>query len=136
MAMAGMVTNRRFGLRVAGLAATVLMAGQLLAGELAVAQALLSDSAVRAKLESEWGVQVLRLVADEQDGAPVFVVRVMNPGGNYNEAFQVTVLVVDRLTGDLVPQFRHGPSGVRGAGGVRSDANENSGPTLRRESVR
>jgi hypothetical protein len=35
----------------------------------------------------------------------------MNPGGDFNEAFQVTRLVVDAETGRLVPQFRHGPTG-------------------------
>lgn len=101
----------------------------------AVAQGLMSESEVRSKLQKDWGVQVLRVQADEQDGAPVFVVRVMNPGGNFNEAFQVNVLVVDRRTGELVPQFRHGPSGVHRAGGARNDTNENAGPILRRESI-
>lgn len=102
----------------------------------AAAQDLLSESAARTALEDAYGVQVLRITADEQDGVPVFVVRVMNPGGNFNEAFMVSVLVVDRRTGDLVPQFRHEPSGVRDATGVRRDTTEDSGPILRRESVR
>jgi len=130
-----MFTNRQFGIRVAVLAQIVLAAGLMAAGGPASAQNLLSESAVRAQIETDWGVRVLRVVADEQDGAPVFLVRVMNPGGNYNEAFQVNTLVVDRRTGKLVLQFRHGPSSVRGAGGVRGSSNENSGPVLRRESV-
>jgi len=130
-----MVTNRHFGIRVAVLAQIVLAVGLMVAGGPVSAQTLLSESAVRAQIAADWGVRVLRVVADEQDGVPVFLVRVMNPGGNYNEAFQVNTLVVDRRTGKLVPQFRHGPSGVRGAGGVRGSSNENSGPVLRRESV-
>lgn len=133
--MAGTVMSRRFGLRVAAAAAIGLAAGLMATGGPASAQTLLSESVVRAQIETDWGVRVLRVVADEQDGLPVFLVRVMNPGGNYNEAFQVNILVVDRRTGKLVPQFRHGPSGVRGAGGVRGSSNENSGPVLRRESV-
>lgn len=99
------------------------------------AQALMSESAARAALEREYGVEVLRVEPGEQDGVPVFVMRVMNPGGNFNEAFQVNTLVMDRQTGRLVPQFRHGPSGVRGAGASSTGTNENSGPLLRRESV-
>lgn len=116
--------------------ALVLAAGLGLsvAGPVA-AQALMSESAARAALEKEYGVQVLRVEPGEQDGVPVFVVRVMNPGGNFNEAFQVNTLVVDRQTGNLVRQFRHGPSGVRGTGGERSGTEENSGPILRRESL-
>ncbi len=41
----------------------------------------------------------------------------MNPPGNFNEALQVNTLMVDRQTGELVPQFRHAPSGLRGVGG-------------------
>lgn len=117
------------------LAAIVFVGGLLIAPGSTAAQGLMSESAAREQLEKDWGVQVLRVQADEQDGVAVFVVRVMNPGGNYNEAFQVNVLVVDRRTGELVPQFRHGPSGLRGAAGASNDTNENSGPILRRESV-
>lgn len=114
-----------------GLAAGIILSS---AGP-AAAQTLMTESEARAALEEEYGVQVLRVEPGEQDGVPVFVVRVMNPGGNFNEAFQVNTLVINRQTGELVRQFRHGPSGMRGAGGARAGANENSGPILRRESV-
>ena len=86
------------------------------------AQALMDEAAVRVALEDIYGVRVLRLEADYRDGVDVFVARVMNPGGDFNEAFQVSVLVVDRRTGMLVPQFRHAPSGIHDAGGPRSGA--------------
>lgn len=101
----------------------------------AAAQTLLSEAAARTALEREYGVEVLRITADEQDDIPVFLVRVMNPGGNFNEAFQVNTLVVDRKTGKLVPQFRHGASGTRDRSGTLRETSENVGPVLRRESI-
>jgi hypothetical protein len=41
----------------------------------------------------------------------VWLVTVMKPGRDSNDAFQVTTLAVDRMTGALVPAFRHGPNG-------------------------
>lgn len=132
-----MSRSRRVGCHASVLAAVILGVGVLLsATRPAAAQILLSESAARTALEADYGVRVLRVDSDERDGVPVFVVRVMNPGGNFNEAFQVNVLVLDRRTAKLVPQFRHESSGVRDAAGVPDDANENSGPILRRGSVR
>jgi len=127
--------SRCVGLCISVFAVMTLAGGLLAISEPAGAQALMSEAAARAKLEKDWGVEVLRVQADEQDGVPVFLVRVMNPGGNFNEAFQVNVLVIDRRTGELVPQFRHGPTGLRGVAGAPNDADENSGPVLRRESI-
>jgi len=39
------------------------------------------------------------------------MVTVMKAGGNSNDAFQVTTLAVDQDSGNLVPAFRHGPTG-------------------------
>ncbi len=118
------------------LAAVVLAAGLLLfATAPAAAQALLTEAAARTAVEERYGVEVLRIESAEQDGVPVFLVRVMNPGGNFNEAFQVNTLVLDRRTGNLVPQFRHESSGVRDRSGTRRETDENTGPVLRRESV-
>ena len=131
-----MSRSRCVGCCASVLAAAIVAAGILLSAPPAAAQALMSETAARKALEDDYGVQVLRIDAGEQDGAPVFVVRVMNPGGNFNEAFQVNVLVIDRRTGKLVPQFRHEASGVRDAAEGPNDTSENSGPILRRESVR
>ena len=131
-----MSRSRLVGGCVSVLAAAILAAGVLQFARPAAAQTLLSEAAARESIETAYGVQVLRIDAGEQDGAPVFVVRVMNPGGNFNEAFQVNVLVIDRRTGKLVPQFRHEASGVRDAAEGPNDTSENSGPILRRESVR
>ncbi len=117
------------------LVAAILAAGLLRPAGPAAAETLLSEEAARTALEREYGVEVLRITADEQDGVPVFLVRVMNPGGNFNEAFQVNTLVVDRRTGKLVPQFRHGASGTRDRSGTRRETSEDVGPVLRRESI-
>ncbi len=73
--------------------------------------AAMSEDQVRAAITRDHGVEVLRIRADTLDGRAVFLVTVMNPGGNFNEAFQVNTLAVDAETGRLVPQFRHNPSG-------------------------
>ncbi|UCH74730.1 MAG: hypothetical protein JSU82_02425 [Rhodospirillales bacterium] len=116
-------------------AVVAFAAVSLLAVGPVAAQSLMSEAAARQALEAEYGVEVLRVEAGERDGVPVFFARVMNPAGNFNEAFQVNILVVDRRSGRLVRQFRHDNSGVQDTAGTRRDTNENSGPILRRESV-
>lgn len=71
----------------------------------------LSPAAVALDLGQRYGVQVLRVTPIERDGKNLFAVVVMNPGGNFNEAFQVTTLIVDADTGDLVTQFRDEATG-------------------------
>jgi hypothetical protein len=90
------------------LLAAALAAGLTLA---AGAQAAMTEDQVKVAIERDFGVRVLRIVSGTADGRGVFLVTVMNPGGEFNEAFQVTRLVVDAETGKLVPQFRHGASG-------------------------
>ena len=70
--------------------------------------------------------QVLRISPGTADGRNVFVVTVMNPPGDFNEAFQVNTLVVDAETGRLVPQFRHLPSGQSFSGAARNVPNRQS----------
>ena len=77
----------------------------------AVSRAAMSEDQVRTAIERDYGVRVLRIGPGTADGRKVFVVTVMNPPGDFNEAFQVNTLVVDAETGRLVPQFRHLPSG-------------------------
>lgn len=78
-----------------------------------VAYAAMSEQEVWAAVERDYGVQVLRIRPDTDDGRNVFLVTVMNPPGDFNEAFQVNTLMVDAETGQLVLQYRHGPSGHR-----------------------
>ena len=46
------------------------------------------------------------MIPSRYDGRAVFLVTVMNPGGDFNEAFQVTTLAVDVETGKLVSGYR------------------------------
>lgn len=62
-------------------------------------------------IQSRFGVEVLRVREGEIDDKPVWLVTVMKPGGDTNDAFQVTTLAVEQETGLLVPAFRHGPNG-------------------------
>jgi hypothetical protein len=56
----------------------------------------------------------------------------MNPGGNDNGAFEVSTLIVDAATGDLVPQFAHRPSGYDlPPAADRSPPPDDSGPIIR-----
>ncbi|MFQ5954761.1 MAG: PepSY domain-containing protein [Kiloniellales bacterium] len=94
----------RMGLLAAGLAlGTMLPAASV--------DAAMSEDQVRAAIVRDFGVEVLRIRPDTVDGRGVFLVTIMSPGGDFNDAFQVNTLMVDAETGQLVPQFRHHPSG-------------------------
>lgn len=100
------------------------------------AQALMSSEAARGAIERDFGVEVLRIEEAEIDGRPAFLLRVMNPEGDFNEAFQVNTLAVDRATGELIPTFRNGPSGYAPEGSVGRSGSDDVGPALRRGSLR
>ena len=70
------------------------------------AHAQVSAEAAGTGVAQEYGVDVLRVRAGDLNGTPVWLVTVMVPGGNFNSAFQVTTLAVDRMSGALVPAFR------------------------------
>ncbi len=97
----------------------------------AVSRAAMSEDQIRTAIERDYGVQVLRVSPGMADGRNVFMVTVMNPAGDFNEAFQVNTLVVDAETGRLVPQFRHLPSGQIFSGAARNVPNRQSPDALR-----
>ena len=84
----------------------------LTAAPIPAAAAVSETEAVRM-VEETYKVEVLRARAGQIDGRQVWLLTVMNRGGDFNTAFQVNTLAVDQETGRLVPAFRHGPSGVR-----------------------
>lgn len=99
----------------------------------ALAQRLTAEAAARQVAET-YGVEALRVrEVRQEDGSLAYAVTVMNPGGTSNNAFIVTTLLVDARTGELIPQFRHTPTGHE-----ISDApsnvprTESDGPALRR----
>ena len=77
-----------------------------------MAIAAMTANQVKAKIAKDFGVKVLKVRPGKTDGRKVFVVTVMNPGGDFNEAFQVSTIVVDVETGKLVSGFRHRASGL------------------------
>ena len=77
----------------------------------APALAAMSADQVAAAIAEAYGVGVLKVVAAEHEGRTVYRVTIMNPGGDFDEAFQVNTLLVDADTGKLVSGFRHRASG-------------------------
>ncbi len=100
-----MIDNKRAGV----LAAAVLLSAALAFPSPAIAA--MSANQVKAKIAKEFGVKVLTVRPGKADGRKVYVVTMMNPGGDFNEAFQVNTIIVDAETGKLVPRFRHRASG-------------------------
>ena len=98
-----------------------------------VAAAVTKEEAER-KLAETYGVEVIakRTRAGEIDGRPVWFLTVMNPGGDSNAAFKVTTLAVDRDSGELVPAFRHLPSGYELPGVVPRDDRDGLRPDAAR----
>ena len=86
------------------------------------------------QIAQRYGVQVLRADRELLDGKPVYRMVVMNPGGDFNEAYAVHTLVVDAASGALVPQFEHLPAGYAlAAPPDRTPRDDGSGVTIRRE---
>lgn len=79
------------------------------------ANAQSSQEQIIDNLESVYGVEVLRIKETTNHGTPSYEVTMMNPPGDYNEAFQVNTIVVDRENGQPVPQFREGTNGIKAA---------------------
>jgi hypothetical protein len=99
--------------------------------------AALSPDAVAVAIAKRFDVKILRVTAIERDGKSRYAVVVMNPGGNFNEAFRVTTLVVDAETGDLVAQFRPQNSGYDlPEAANRQLPGDESGAAIRRETFR
>ena len=94
----------------------VLISGAALIGlalspGLAAAQSAVTQATVRQNLEEAYPVRVLNIEEGEIGGVSAWVVTMMNEGGDFNSAFQVNTVAVNRQTGELIPSFRHGASG-------------------------
>ncbi len=100
------------GLLVPLVVAGVLATAPLLLPHAAAAQ--MTGKEVAKKIAAGYGVRVLKVRRSQIDGRAVFLVTVMNPGGDFDEAFQITTLAVDVTTGKLVSGYRHRSSGLRG----------------------
>lgn len=96
-----------------------------------------AEKALKA-IEAEYGVKVLKVRAVTVNGRAAFEAIVMNPAGNYNEAFQVNRLVVDAATGEFIQQVRHGAADFTRsaeAPGAEGLAGEDVGLASRRKSA-
>ena len=89
---------------------------------------------VALSLKDRYGVQVIRADREQLDGKPVYRIVVMNPGGDFNEAYAVHTLVVDASTGALISQFQHEPAGyVLPSPPDRMPNDDGTGTVIRRE---
>lgn len=97
------------------------------------AQRLTAEAAARQVAET-YGVEPLRVREMRlEDGRLAYAVTVMTPGGTSNSAFMVTTLLVDAQSGELVPQFRHTPTGHEFSDAPSNvPPTESDGPALRR----
>jgi hypothetical protein len=105
--------------RLSALAFAIGAAAALAPAGTALAQ-VTAEQAGRQITEA-YDVKVLNVREGDIDGRPVWYVTFMNPGGAFNEAFQVNTLAVDRQSGQLMPSFRHRASGYELPPGRRDD---------------
>lgn len=108
---------------------TAALAGTF--SQTAPASAAMSEQQLRERITTTYGVKVLRMRRGEIDGASVFFVTVMNPKGDFNEAFQVNTLAIDSDTGMLVSGFRNRPSGISNSAAPRNAPNRQPTDALR-----
>lgn len=112
----------------------ILVVAQLAGAAPASAQPLMNEADARAAIERDYGVDVIGVREETTaTGAPAFRVTVMNPAGNFNEAFMVTTLLLDRRTGKLVSQFQQGAQGAQLPPAADRGTETDTGPEMRRE---
>lgn len=123
--------RRQFG-AIALFIALTLAGGSVASPTAAATEFSKDEAAIAEKLEGAYGVKVLHIRSGEINGTPIYIVTVMNPAGDYNTAFQVTTLAVDKTSGALVPQYRQTPTGQRHAGAEsREPPTDASGAVIR-----
>lgn len=90
-----------------------------------------------AAIAQRYGVTALKVTPIKLGDRDAFAVVVMNPGGDDNGAFEVSTLIVDAASGDLVPQFAHRSSGYSlPSAADRSPPPDDSGPIIRSMTAR
>ena len=97
-----------------GIAAAALFGAALALGA-SPAEAALSADQVKRQVEMRYGVTVLRIKPVTEQGRSAYAVTIMNPGGAFDEAFQVNTLIIDAVTGRPIIQYRQGPGGIQPA---------------------
>lgn len=78
------------------------------------AEAAMTEKQISAKVAKDLGVKVLRVRPGEAGGQAAFLVTIMNPGGNFNAAYQVNTIAVSAESGELVSRVQQRASGLDG----------------------
>ena len=110
--------------------AVAAMAMAAAIGVSSVADAQVTARQASRQFAATYGVQVLKVRTSKIDGKRVHVLTVMNPKGDFNEAFQVSTVAVDVKTGKLIAGFRHRRSGYDANQAPSFDPNLNSPDSL------
>ncbi len=92
------VSSRTATYGLKGAAMAVVFGATLALGATPTGAALSADQ-VKRQVETRYGVEVLRIKPMTEQGRSAFAVTIMNPGGAFNEAFQVNTIVIDAETG-------------------------------------
>ncbi len=117
-----MTTRRPLAVAAMAMAAAI--------GVLSAADAQVTARQASRQFAESYGVQVLKVRSAEIDGKRVYLLTVMNPKGDFNEAFQVNTVAVDADTGNLIAGFRHRSSGYDANQAPSYNPNLNSADTL------
>lgn len=67
------------------------------------ATAAMTEAQVKTLVENQTGGKILKVDPVTVGGQPAFAVKVMNPGGNDNGAFQVYTVVIEAGSGTVSP---------------------------------
>lgn len=67
------------------------------------ATAAMTESQVKSLVETQTRGTILKVESVAVGGQPAFAVKVMNPGGNDNGAFQIYTVVIDAASGTVLP---------------------------------
>lgn len=88
---------------------------------------------VRRDIERIYGVKVLGISRISRGEGRLFSVRVMTPGSDDNDAWQVNELLVDPASGRMVSGFQHRTSGYDfgGPGEIKSNARADGSRLIR-----
>ncbi len=108
--------------------AVVVVSGMVMST--ALARAEMSADEVASAIAEAYGVTVLRVVPAKEDGRSAFRVMIMNPGGDFDEAFQVNTLLVDAESGKLVSGVRHRASGYEASQAASFETNRHAPDSL------
>ncbi len=117
-----MTTRRPLAVAAMAMAAAI--------GVLSAADAQVTARQASRQFAESYGVQVLKVRSAEIDGKLVYLLTVMNPKGDFIEAFQVNTVAVDADTGNLIAGFRHRSSGYDANQAPSFRPNLNSADTL------